>query len=197
MATTQPSESRAPRKRAYFYMVETTTRTEGQKTLNEKNGGNSDTFNFDVSNCMDIISDSLGMNKEAIEWNVYGTNMDSDEFSRHRFRVHWGEIENGREKQVDTRLAVDMVAKAVKLYCRLEAVDFVIIPGNAYMNPVLQTAMDFGHTVHVWSWERALSEKYLELQAHPSYGDHLTITKLDGFLERLHKRPSQEAPDQP
>ncbi|KAM0490655.1 hypothetical protein ACHAP8_011344 [Fusarium lateritium] len=79
----------------------------------------------------------------------------------------------GQEKQVDTKLCVDMVVKAMAT---------VASQGDSDMIPAVKQAVECGFHVHVWSWSKRLSSEFRILARQER---RVKIFELDLYLYRL------------
>ncbi|KAL6918388.1 hypothetical protein FSST1_009883 [Fusarium sambucinum] len=88
----------------------------------------------------------------------------------------------GQEKQVDTKLCVDMVVKAMATVASQGKCVFVLVSGDSDMIPAVKQAVECGFHVHVWSWSKRLSSEFRILARQER---RVKIFELDLYLYRL------------
>ena len=85
----------------------------------------------------------------------------------------------GKEKKVDTKLAVDITAKLFETPIEKRST-IVVISGDADMIPAIEKALKCkGWLVEVYMWKDALSKEIKGL------GDHVSVIPLGDYLDRI------------
>ena len=84
----------------------------------------------------------------------------------------------GKEKKVDTQLAVDITAKAISTSIEKRST-IIVISGDADMIPAIEKALECeGWRIEVYTWKHAMSKELRTL-------DHVSVFPLDDYLERV------------
>ncbi|KAL4724435.1 hypothetical protein ACLX1H_009049 [Fusarium chlamydosporum] len=102
---------------------------------------------------------------------------------------------NGREKQVDTKLAVDMVFEASAAMHLGTPCVFAVVSGDADMVPAVEKVAFCGYDVHVWSWEDSLSKAFQELLDTQSFNGGIYLLTLDEYWDDLTSSISDRSSD--
>ncbi|KAI8682415.1 hypothetical protein LRP88_05605 [Fusarium phalaenopsidis] len=95
-----------------------------------------------------------------------------------------------KEKEVDTSLVADSVAKATRAFYKEPkgtGIEFVIVSGDLDMRPAAEKIALCGFSVQVWSWEGALAPELWDLQEEKP--DLFKVYLLDDYEGKFFKKP--------
>ncbi|KAF4961792.1 hypothetical protein FSARC_10088 [Fusarium sarcochroum] len=154
------------------------------------------TWRYDIAALKSIITDGFGFNTvdEKIDmcFKLYGSNLHvDDQFLQalHRHDVHVVNCKrsfwNGREKQVDTKLAVDMAVEATHALHWETPSAFALVSGDADLAPAVEQAAEHGYDVYVWSWKDSLAQVYTDLEQSDQFRGRIKVRLLDEYLEQM------------
>ena len=95
-------------------------------------------------------------------------------------------ILSGKEKKVDTQLAVDVTERACTTPENKRST-IVLITGDADLKPAVMKVLDYdGWKVEVYMWKHAISRELKDLStAKSSVSDRVTVYFLDEYLETV------------
>lgn len=184
---------------ASIFIDESNLCIHGSKVYAKKKLGSpsiSVSWQYDAEVLTNIIANGFGFTHH--EHNIkmftkrYGASLEPNNetfkaFSFHHFEDKHGErsVVSGREKQVDTRLVVDMVFEAsTTMHLEIPCV-FAIVSGDSDMIPAAVKIAWFGYDVHVWSWKNSISSTFIKLLEDQKWRGHIWLHYLDGYLEEL------------
>ncbi|RBR19552.1 uncharacterized protein FIESC28_05547 [Fusarium coffeatum] len=161
---------------AYVYVDESNLSIQGGKEWAKRHPESPNhhpNWQYDLSVLVDRIEDGLGFNEDddnQIYFRLYGSDIQPLKKgfrarSRHVFEVMEFQRSkfDGREKQVDTSLVVDMVHRATSYMHLGFKCTFAFVSGDADMIPAAVTASECGFNVHIWSWKNSLSNTFREI----------------------------------
>jgi len=152
-------------------------------------------WQYDLSVLEKCIGEAFGFinNDFHMAFHRYGSDIQpiSDEV-RARLRHGWDDMafkRDGREKQVDTSLVVDMIYNATMYMFIGIRCPFAIVSGDADMIPAAVRAAECGFDVHIWSWKDALSSAFGEIwnteQGKGALEGLVSLHYLDDYLDDL------------
>ncbi|KAJ4139726.1 hypothetical protein NW768_001069 [Fusarium equiseti] len=121
-------------------------------------------------------------------FSFYGTNLRNPAITKLRGLPHIVTSDStrngqGKEKQADTQLTADMTEQVIYTYEGRQSAYFIVLSGDADMIPAVKKAVNYGFSVHVWSWKRSLSPQIIELAGLPAYSELVEIHLLDPWLQ--------------
>ncbi|KAJ4251043.1 hypothetical protein NW762_011693 [Fusarium torreyae] len=152
------------------------------------------TIRYDIGALKAVIIEGFGFDDDTSEtefhFNFYGSQLDSSNEVFHSFDNNLVRVVNcpqssktGREKQVDTSLAVEMAVEATEANHWDAHCVFAMVSGDADMVPAVEKAVMYGHHVYIWSWRDSLAQVYTDLSK--KLGLMIKICLLDDHLEKL------------
>ncbi|RFN52326.1 hypothetical protein FIE12Z_3396 [Fusarium flagelliforme] len=129
-------------------------------------------WQYDLSVLEKCIGEGFGFIDDNFHmaFHRYGSDIQpiSDEI-RARLRHGWDDMTfkrsrfDGKEKQVDTSIVVDMIYNATMYMFLGIRCPFALVSGDADMIPAAVRAAECGFDVHIWSWRGFLSSEFGEI----------------------------------
>ncbi|CAG7558699.1 unnamed protein product [Fusarium equiseti] len=155
-------------------------------------------WQYDLSVLEKCIGEAFGFINDDFHmaFHRYGSDIQpiSDEV-RARLRHSWDDMTfkrsrfDGKEKQVDTSIVVDMIYNATMYMFLGIRCPFALVSGDADMIPAAVRAAECGFDVHIWSWKESLSSEFGEIwnkeEGKGATEGLISLHYLDSYLDKL------------